>query len=144
VSSFNDKKSGEQQFTGLVSSDDYYSLLLNKTKTKKDSVFKTEYTIALRAAAVRLFSDSVLNAFATLELTLMSGNRLTIDSVKCSNNPIKMGKSVGFQASISEYELKTLEGDPIVKFLVTGIMFTTFTGKKLKQQREIATCLLRH
>jgi hypothetical protein len=143
VEGFNDKKTGKQQFTGLVSSDDHFTMFLTRTNNKMDSTMNSEYSVLLTAAAPRLLPDSVLKTFAKLELSLMSGNRLTIDSVKCSNNPKWMGTSVSFQTPFSEFEMKTLQSDPILKFLVTDILFTTFSGKKLKQQKDIAACLLK-
>ncbi len=143
ISGTKDKKTGTETIGGIISSKDFYSLLIHKKINQVDKSIRSSYTISLNAASKVLLSDSVLNTKGTFEFFLLDNSTVTVKNVTYMNNPIGYCCSLGFQAEVDEDQIKLLANNPIVTLKVNEIMLiTSFAPKKQKQQQTICSCLL--
>lgn len=142
ISGTKDKKKGYEAYGGVTNTKDHYSLLIQKINYT-DSIITAPYLFFLNAATRVLFNDSILNTFGTFELKLTDGSTIEIDSVRFQNNPLGFCCTLGFQAnSITEEIIIRLSQTPIETIKVKGILTTSFSPKKQKEQQTIFTCLL--
>ena len=139
VSTTKNKKTGIETKSGIVSSKDFYSLLILKNVNTGDSL---NYTLFLNAASRVMLSDSILKSKGTFELSLKSGEKITIENANCENDPLGFGASIGFTVKTRKEILESVIDDPIQKIKVFGILETEFSLKKQKELQRILTCLI--
>jgi len=138
VSGTKDKKTGIETKSGVVSSKDFYSLLIQKKLDPNDSL---NYRLFLHAASRVILSDSLINSKGTFELYLTNGERIVIENAECENDPLGFGASIGFTVMTTEETLMQIIESPIQKVKVFGMLETEFSRGKQKQQKKILTCL---
>ena len=141
VSGTKDKKTGIVTEGGIVSSKDFYSLLIQKRIDPNIPNDTLNYLLFLNAASRVMLSDSLLNSKGVFELLLINGEKIIIPNAKCENDPLGFGASIGFSVRTSESKIKKIIENPIQKIKVFGILETEFSTRKQKQQVKILTCL---
>jgi hypothetical protein len=139
VSSSKDKETGIITKGGVVSSKDFYSLLIQKRINPTDSL---NYFLFLNAASKVMLSDSLLNSKGKFELFLTNGEKIIIDNAKCMNDPLGLGASIGFSVDTDEKTISQIITNPILKIKVFGILETEFAPRKQKQIQKIVNCLV--
>jgi len=138
VSGTRDKITGIETKGGVVTSKDFYSLLIQKRLDPNDTL---NYFLFLNAASRVVLSDSILKSKGIFELTLASGQKILIENAESENNPMGFGASLGFSVRTSDTVLAQLTHDPIQKIKVFEILETEFSPKNQKQQQKIFSCL---
>ena len=137
------KKTGIETSTGIVNSRDYYSLGIQKEKNFLNPEEKSKYYLLLNAASRVKLSDSILKSKGKMELYLNDGIKYTVENVKCLNDPLGLGNSIGFRVEITEEQLKEISNKSFSKLKVIGILETEFSKRTQKQQIKIMNCLLK-
>jgi hypothetical protein len=138
VSVAKDKATGIETKGGIVTSKDFYSLLIQKRLDPNDSL---NYFLFLNAASRVVMSDSILKSKGIFELTLASGQKILIENAECENDPMGFGASIGFTVRTHEKVLEQVIDDPIQRIKVFGILETEFSPRNQKQQQKILICL---
>ena len=139
VSTTRNKKSGIESKGGIVSSKDFYSLLIQKRLDPDDT---TNYILFLNVASNVILSDSLLKSKGIFELTLASGKKIFLENAICENDPMGFGASIGFKVKTTEKILQKIIDDPIQNLKVFNILDTEFSKNSRKQQQKILTCLI--
>lgn len=137
-----DKKTGFAAISGIITSNDFYTLLISKQINFKDTTAAPVYKLYLHAASKVILSDSMLQTKGSLELKLSDSSVVTVDGVEYSNNPLGYCCSIGFDVIISEEKMRAIAKNPIAALTVVDLFTTTFPSKKFKKQSCIAECLL--
>ncbi len=141
VSVKRDKDNGLITVSGIVTSNDFYSLLIQKQISMDDTLEPPHYLLFLNVASRVLFSDSALKTKGTFNLKLSDNSSLYLKGVKFINRPLGFN-SLGFKVYVDEKDIQTLAGNPIVTLMVDDRLKTDFKLKKQKQQQKIFNCLL--
>jgi hypothetical protein len=143
ISGTKDKKNGTESIGGITNSKDFYSLLIRKTLNRTDNSLRPIYTIDFVAASRILLTDSLLDTKGTYEFLLQDNSILTIGDVTYKNNPLGYCCALGFNAEVTEEQIRKIAQNPIVTLKVKEIKLTTdFAPKKQKEQQTICNCLL--
>jgi len=127
---------------GVVTSNDFYSLLIQKQNNFKDTTVTPKYKLYLHAVSKVILSDSMLQTKGSLELKLSDSSVVAVAGVEYSNNPLGYCCSIGFDAIISEDLVRAIAKNPIAAITIKDFFTTTFSPKKFKKQSCIAECLL--
>jgi hypothetical protein len=131
--------SGKKDNRGaVVSSKDFYSLLIRKNYNTTDSL---NYSLFLNVASRQMLTDSLLSSKGVFELYLSNGDKIEIDNASCENDPLKMGNTIAFTVNTTEEVMVKLVDNPIEKLTVFGLVETEFSLKNQKKQIKIITCL---
>jgi hypothetical protein len=141
VSGTKDKKTGIETKGGIVSSKDFYSLLIQKRIDPNILNDTLNYLLFLNAASRVMLSDSLVNSKGVFELFLTNGNKIIIQNASCENDPLGFGASIGFSVRTSKSNIERIMKNPIQKIQVFGILETEFSTRKQKQQIKILNCL---
>jgi len=137
-----DKSTGIITSSGLLTSKEFYNLLIQKKIKPSDSSFIPEYSFYIIAASRVIFADSSLKKHPVMELKLMNDSVMNLIDVTLVNNPMGDGFStIGFNASITAAELRVLKANPAKQVYSAGLS-VTFSDKACKKQKDIASCLL--
>ena len=137
------KEKSSETISGIATSKDFYSLLISKELNYADTIIEAKYFLSLVAASRVLLTDSMLQTKGKINLKLRDNTEMLIDNVKYMNNPLGFQGALGFQATITEEQVKTLSTNPIITLIVPEIHLTTdFSSKKQKEQQKIYTCLI--
>lgn len=136
-----DKESGLITVSGIVTSNDFYSLLIQKQISIDDTTEPPHYLLFLNAASRVQFSDSTLTTKGRLHLTLSDSSILDLEEVSFINRPLGF-KSLGFRVYVDEKVIKALAAKPIAILVVDDKLKTEFKLKKQKEQKKIFSCLL--
>lgn len=142
ISTSKNKVTGIVSFTGVTSSKENYSLMINKQVNYLDTTIAAKYMIYFTASSNISFTDSIQNVLMTIELQFTNHTSLVLDSVKCLTNPSDFVPSLEFQISLTESQIRNLSINPIESINAKSLFTAKFTGKKIKQQKRIFTCLL--
>jgi hypothetical protein len=141
VSVKRDKENGVITVSGIVTSNDFYSLLIQKQISMDDTLDSPHYLLFLNVASRVLFSDSALKTKGTFNLQLFDNSNLDIEGVSFINRPLGFS-SLGFKVYVDEKVIQTLAANPVVTLMVDDRLKTDFKLKKQKQQQKIFKCLL--
>ncbi len=136
-----DKKTGITYQGGIVTSKDYYSLLIRKVTDPGGSVDSLNYELLFNAASKFPFSDSVLNVPGQIEFISINGKSIKLPNVQHLNNPLGLGPSVGFLVRTTKSNIYKLTKDPAIKLVLSGLLETEFNQKNQKKLSKIADCL---
>lgn len=136
-----DKESGLITVSGIVTSNDFYSLLIQKQISMDDTTQPPHYLLFLNAASRVQFSDSTLKTKGRLHLTLSDSSILDLENVSFINRPLGF-KSLGLRVYVDEKVMKVLAVKPIAILVVDDKLKTEFKLKKQKEQKKIFSCLL--
>jgi hypothetical protein len=142
ISGKKDKQRGVEMVTGITTSKDFYSLMIQKEINYLDTSISPKYLLFLNAASRVLFSDSVLAMVGTFQLKLLDGSTLNLEGVSFINNPLGFCCTLGFKTYMNEDVVQALAVNPIVTLGVSHMLSTNFAPKKLKEQQRIYNCLL--
>src|SRR3982750_4042740 len=86
ISGKKDKKRGIETVSGIITSKDFYSLLIQKETSFFDTSIRPKYLLFLNAASRVQFSDSTLNTTGKFQLKLRDGSTMSIESVSFINS----------------------------------------------------------
>lgn len=137
VDETNDEETGIKTIGGIISSRDFFSLLIHKRIHPNDSI---DYSLILHAASKVALPDSLINSKGVFELHLANNEIVEIENAECENNPIGL-RALGFYATITSRMAEELIENPIRKIVVFNILETEFSPRKQKRQQKILTCL---
>ena len=143
ISKSKNKKQGTESLGGMVSSKDFFTLLINKTIATKDGTNDLQYSLLLHAASRVILSDSMINATGQFELTLTDGSTVKWDGAHSYNDPLGFGNSIGFSIHLSKAQIEVVSKTPIVSMTIFGILTTEFSKANQKEQIRIVNCLLK-
>jgi hypothetical protein len=138
ISGTSDRKTGEVSKGGLVTSWHFYSLLIRKTVPVRDSF---SYSLFLNAASRVMLPDSLLQAKGTFRLFLADGSEIILENATCTNNPLGMGGSIGFDVKTTRAVMLQVLRSPIARIRVFEILETPFKERMQKKQQKIIQCL---
>ena len=124
--------------SGTTRSNDAYSLLIQKEISDNEPT----YYLSLDANSRTMFSNSFNNNKGKIELFLKDKSKMVLENAKCLYNPVASGFSVTFGAVITKEQLEVLIVNPIVTFSALGMVKTSFSEKKQREQQIIISCLL--
>ncbi|WP_300599128.1 hypothetical protein [Niabella sp.] len=141
VSTRKDKENGIITVSGIATSKDFYSLLIQKQMSYDDTLVAPRYLLFLNAASRVKFSDSTLKTKGTFHLKLLDSSMISLDSVSFINRPLGFS-SLGFKVYVNEKVVQALSLNPIVTLMVDDKLKTDFKLKEQKKQQKIAGCLL--
>ena len=141
VSVKRDKENGLITVSGIVTSNDFYSLLIQKQISIDGKLESPHYLLFLNVASRVLFSDSALKTKGTFNLKLFDNSNLVLKGVSLINRPLGFN-SLGFKIYVDEKVIQTLAANPVVTLMVDDRLKTDFKLKKQKQQQKIFNCLL--
>lgn len=136
-----DKENGLITVSGIVTSNDFYSLLIQKQISMDDASEAPHYLLFLNAASRVQFSDSALKTKGTFHLTLSDSSILKLEGVYFINRPLGF-RSLGFKVYVDKEVIQTLAIKPIATLVVDGKLKTEFKLKKQREQKKIYSCLL--
>ncbi len=142
VSKTKNKKTGIESSGGVISSKDYFSLLINKQYDPANPNDTLNYFVSLVAASRMKLTDSLLLAKGNFELQLTNGKFITWGNATCFNNPSGLEGAIGFQIKITERQIHEILEYPILKIKVFGFFETNFAATNQRQQQRIVGCLL--
>jgi len=142
VSKTKNKKTGIESRGGIISSKDYYSLLINKQYDPTNANDSLNYIVSLCAASKVKLADSLLQTKGKFELQLTNGKQIIWENATCFNDPAGLESAIGFQIKITERQIREILNQPILKIKVFGILETEFAPNKQKQQKKIVDCLI--
>jgi|GEM_PF-1564498 len=142
ISGKKDKQRGIETVSGITTSKDFYSLMIQKELNYADTSISPKYLLFLNAASRVQFTDSILNTTGTLQLKLLDGSAINVEGVSFINNPLGFCCTLGFKANVSEDVVQALAANPIVTLGVMNMLSTNFEPKKQKEQQRIYSCLL--
>jgi len=143
ISGTKDKEKGIETVGGVTNTKDYYSLLIQKIMYYRDTTESNKYRMLYNVASKVQFSDSLLNTLGTVELKLINGLTIIIDSVKYQNSLLGFGPTLGFWFNVSEETIRTLSNNPIESISIKDLLAPShFTKKRIKEQTKIFKCLL--
>lgn len=143
VSGTKNKKTGVETKGGVVATQNFYSLMIQRRLNPAQPLDTLSVFLFLHAAAKSPLPDEILQSKGELVLLLSNGASLVVRNAECRNNPLHLGPSIGFTAHTTPKVLEQIAATPIVKITAFGILETEFTPRQQKQQVQIATCLLR-
>jgi hypothetical protein len=138
ISKSKDKETGIVTKGGIVSSQNFYSLLINKKLNQKDSL---NYRVHLFVSSKIKLSDSFINSKGIFQLFLKNGDTVVLENATCKNSPMGARNLVVFTVITTENSLLQLLDNPILKIRVFGILETEFNTKNQKKQQKIISCL---
>lgn len=141
VSVKRDKENGIITVSGIITSNDFYSLLIQKQISMDDTLDSPHYLLFLNAASRVQFSDSMLKTKGIFKLNLSDNSNLDLEGVSFINKPLGF-KSLGFKVYVDEKVIQTLATNPIVTLVADNKLKTEFKLKKQRQQQKIFSCLL--
>lgn len=141
VSVKRDKNNGLITVSGIVTSNDFYSLLIQKQISMDDTLEPPHYLLFLNVASRVLFSDSALKTKGMFNLKLFDNSNLALEGVSFINRPLGVN-SLGFKVYVDEKVIQILAANPVVTLMVDETLKTNFNLKKQKQQQKIFNCLL--
>ena len=141
VSGKKNKEEGTEAFTALITSKEFYTLLISKIVDSKNPSKPPAYSFYLSAASKVLLSDSMLNTPGEMTLWLLDNTSISLENVKYYNNPLGFCCSLGFEVNVAEEHMRTLANNPIITLEILSLR-TTFAGKKQKDLSRIITCLI--
>jgi hypothetical protein len=142
ISGKKDKQRGVETVSGITTSKDFYSLMIQKEMNYADTSILPKYLLFLNAASRVQFSDSVLNTTGTFQLRLLDGSFMELEGVSFTNNPLGFCCTLGFKVYVNEDVMQALALNPIISLGVSDMLSTNFEPKKQKEQQKIYTCLL--
>jgi len=132
------KNDGTVTKSGAIKSSDAYSLHIQKEINNSE----TTYYLSLDATSRTMFSNSLTNNKGKIELFLKDKSKIVLENAKCLYNPVASGFSVTFGAVITKEQLEIILSNPIASFSALGMIKTSFTEKKQREQQIIISCLL--
>jgi hypothetical protein len=142
VDTYKNKKKGTETTSGITSSNDFYSLLIQKEKNYKDLSQDIKYILLLNAASRVVLSDSITNSKGIIELQLIDNSTMVLENATCFNNPMGFGFCIAFKVIVTKEQLEIISKNPIINFSAFGILKTSFKEKSQKEQQKIVNCLL--
>jgi hypothetical protein len=142
ISDIIDKKDSTEIKSGATKSNDSYSLLIQKERKNGNLNNEPTYFLSLNATSRDMFSNSFTNNKGKIELFLKDKSKIVLENAKCLYNPVASGFSVTFGAVITKEQLEILLVNPIATFSALGMVKTSFSEKKQREQQIIISCLL--
>lgn len=136
-----DKKTNITTYSGIVTTKEFYNLLIQKQIPAAGDPSSARYIFWLNAASKVLFTDSLLKTTGTMELKLQDGSSMTLDSVILYNNLPGPCCTLDFKVYLKEDQTRMIATNPIVTIKAMGLT-TSFLPKRMKKQQDIANCLL--
>ncbi|HTX88374.1 MAG TPA: hypothetical protein VMC08_05245 [Bacteroidales bacterium] len=144
ISGIPDKNSGKNERGGIVSSKEFYSLLIDKTTVWAFPSLPPVYTLILTAASDVFLPDNLTATTGTFEVNLSDGSTVVWSGAHCSNEPFGMKGTVGFRVDVSESQILILSKSQISTLNAFGIITATFSVNSQKKQKKIVDCLLKN
>ena len=141
VSDKKNKKTGIETSTGIVTSKDFYSLMIQKEVNYQNTAILPKYSLYLNAASRVLLTDSILKVNGTMWVKLSDSSTLNFSNVTFYNNPLGFCCTLGFQVHVTEQQMRAISNSPIVTLIVLNLS-TLFNAKRQKEQQKIINCLL--
>jgi hypothetical protein len=142
VSYSKNKETGVETSGGIVSSKDFYSLLIQKEYDPNNPNNPYNYVLILHAASKVRLSESLIKSKGIFELLLANGQVLIIENVECLNDPLGFGGAIAFSVKTTEENIRTIYQNPIIKIKAFGILETEFSPKMQSRLQEIIASLL--
>lgn len=136
-----DKENGIITVSGIVTSNDFYSLLIQKQISVDDTSDSPHYLLFLNAASRVKFSDSTLKTKGMFHLILSDSSILDLGGISFINRPLGF-KSLGFRVYVDKEVIQALAVKPIATLVVDDKLKTEFKLKKQREQKKIFSCLL--
>jgi hypothetical protein len=135
------KKEGTESFSVMLTSNDYYSLIVQKKVSYTDTTVPPKYNLLFNAASRVKFNDSLLATKGTIDLLLANGTTLSIGNVAYTNANMGFGNSLLFTAGVAEDVISSLATSPVETLTVKEILTTSFATRKQKDQPALFACL---
>lgn len=138
VSTKKDKQKDIEIVGGVTNSEHFYSLLIRKEINRRSSATAPQYSLLLNAASRVALSDSMLKTTGDVELQLADSSIMLLKGATAFNNLL----GIAFNIYLTGEQIQVLSQNPIVNMSVFGILKTSFSLKKQKEQQRIYSCLL--
>ena len=132
---------GTETKSGVVRSNDAYSLSIRKVINNSEQSFNPEYYLALHVSSRAIPLNSSMKTKGKVELLLKDKSKLVLENARYIYDPIASGTCV-FSVSVNKEQMEILLVNPIVTFSALGIIKTSFKEKKQLEQQIIVSCLL--
>ena len=141
VSVKKDEGNGLITVSGIISSKDFYILLIQKQISYEDTTDSPKYILFLNISKVKS-SSNTLKSIGMFHLKFPDSSIISLEGVSFFNRPLGR-HSVGFKVYINEEVVHSLAINPIVTLLLDDKLKTDFKPKAQIQLQKICVCLLR-